>query len=152
MDQPDAWKQTPLQHPAQDRRTDVVEVILGSGHQMDLISAISPGSNDLVAKMIRDNPSAINGRQNSPEKPLMTAVRRGEEKIVELLLNAGAEVNEKYSLGARSGPPHCGMVTALSIAVVLRKTEFIELLIPYGVDPHHRNAGQALPPVKSARP
>src|SRR5262249_33546961 len=107
---PADFQMTPLQCAAQDRRMDVVEAIIESGYSMDLISAILLRRSDLVAKMIQDDPSAVNGpkmteeerSQQGLETPLMIAVRRGENEIVELLLNAGANVNEKYSLAFRS--------------------------------------------------
>lgn len=139
----DAWGNTPLQNAAGAKRLDVIEAIIKSGYRMDPTSAILIGRNDLVAKMIQEDSSIVNNpkmaekeaAQQERETPLMVAVGQGEKKAVEILLDAGADVNEKYQLGFRSGPPHCGTVTALSIAVVLKKIDLIELLLQFGANP-----------------
>jgi hypothetical protein len=129
-----------LQEAAEDRRLDVVEAIIELGYRMDLISAISLGRSDLVAKIIKNDPSAIYGFPKTGggrmrQTPLMVEVGLGEKEIVELLLNAGADVNETYTLGFRSGPPQCGTATILYFAVLFRRIDLIELLMLHGANP-----------------
>lgn len=135
---------TPLRCAAQEKNLDVVNAILDSGYKMDLISAIYLGDSELVAKLIRENPQSVNISRppvQSEERsgtgswsPLMVAVWQEDKKIVQMLLEAGADVNDKAESRVVSGPPRCRTVTPLTNALTARNAALVELLLRHGAD------------------
>ncbi|MDX2044975.1 MAG: ankyrin repeat domain-containing protein [Acidobacteriota bacterium] len=142
LDALDYDQKTPLRHAANDKNLEVIKVILESGYKMDLISAIYLGDSELVAKLILEDPKSVNRLANGTEgrkensfgnwSPLMIAVWQKDKKIVQMLLDAGADVNDKTSLRFSSGPPRCMTITALTNALTFKNTEMLELLLRHG--------------------
>ena len=64
----------------------------------------------------------------------MIAVWQENKKIVQTLLEAGADVNDKTGSTVISGPPRCRAVTSLTNALTARNVELVELLLRYGAD------------------
>ncbi len=138
----DNWELTPLRHAAQDKNLEVMAAILESGYRMDLISAIYLGDSELVAKLIQEDSKSVNRLANGTEgrkenssgnwSPLMIAVWKKDKKIVQMLLDAGADVNDKTYLVASTGPPRCLAITPLTNALTFRDTEMIKLLLRQG--------------------
>lgn len=62
----------------------------------------------------------------------MIAACQKDKKIVQMLLDAGADVNDKTGLGASSGPPRCMIITPLTNALTFRDREMLELLLRHG--------------------
>ena len=138
----DAWDSTPIRRAAQGKNIEVINAILESGSKMDLISAIYLGDSNLVAKLIQEDPKSVNRLANPAQdrsarlsgnwSPLMIAVWQKDKKIVQMLLDAGADVNDKTGLSFSSGPPRCMTITALTNALTFKDTEMLELLLRHG--------------------
>ena len=132
LDRKDAWGNTPLQRAAEENRPAVVDAILASGYKLDLRTAIMIKKRDVVKKMLKDDPKLA--RQASKGSnlwgdttPLGLAARQKDKEIVELLLDAGADVNEGTFL------PNAGdKATALTNAVWAGDKEIVKLLLDRG--------------------
>jgi ankyrin repeat protein len=132
LDRKDAWGNTPLQKAAEDNRAVVVDAILASGYKLDLRTAVMTRKRDQVTKMLKDNPKLA--RQPSKASglwggttPLGLAARQKDKEIVELLLDAGADVNEGTFM-----PNAGGNATALTNAVWAGDKEIVKLLLMRG--------------------
>ncbi|MFN0107380.1 MAG: ankyrin repeat domain-containing protein [Blastocatellia bacterium] len=142
LDALDYDEKTPLRYAARGKNLDVMKAILETGYKMDLISAIYLGDHELIARLIQEDPKSVNRLANPTQdrsarlsgnwSPLMIAVWQKDKKIVQMLLDAGADVNDKSSLGFSSGPPRCMTITALTNALTFKNTEMLELLLRHG--------------------
>jgi len=122
---------TPLQYAAQERRTNVVDAILESGYKMDLYSAILLKRRDEAIKMLIHDPSAIVGglggwSLNGSDTPLGEAARQGDVELAQLLLAAGAPIDDPTEVAG------AGYATPLCNAVWAEKTDMVEFLINNG--------------------
>jgi len=129
----DAWGKTPLQNAAEQRRTNVCEVILSAGFPTDLCSAIRIGKRDLAKRMIKDNPASVRNVETGSDlwgdvSPLGVAAGQGDKELVKLLLVAGAPVNTITEM------PNAGQANALCNAVWSKHYEIAELLCEAGAD------------------
>jgi ankyrin repeat protein len=132
LDRKDAWGNTPLQRAAEENSTAVADAILASGYKLDLRTAIMLKKRDTVKKMLKDDPKLA--RQPSKGSglwgdttPLGLAARQKDKEIVELLLDAGADVNEGTFM-----PNAGGNATALANAVWAGDKEIVKLLLARG--------------------
>jgi len=132
LDRKDAWGNTSLQRAAEENRSAVVDAILASGYKLDLRTAIMIKKRDLVKQMLKDDPKLA--RQPSKASglwgdttPLGLAARQKDKEIVELLLDAGADVNEGTFM-----PNAGGNATALTNAVWSGDKEIVKLLLDHG--------------------
>ena len=132
----DVWGNTPLQKAAEESKTAVVDAILASGYPIDLRTAVMLKRRDLVKKMVREdpavaaNPSATLGLWGGAT-PLAIAAGQGDIEIVQLLLDAGADVNEGTYM-----PNAGGTATALTNAVWAGDSKIVELLLSRGAKPN----------------
>ena len=144
LDALDGEELTPLRYAANNKNLEVIKVILESGYKMDLISAIYLGDYELIAKLIRENPQSVNISRRPVQEgertetgnwsPLMVAVWQKDKKLVQMLLDAGADVNDKTSLRFSSGPPRCMAITPLTNALTFRDAEMVKLLLLHGAN------------------
>lgn len=67
--------------------------------------------------------SSLNSMDNQGMTPLMVAVRQGEESIIELLLQSGADPNKENPNDFK---------TALHMASTLKNSQIVRLLLKYG--------------------
>jgi ankyrin repeat protein len=132
LDRKDAWGNTPLQSAAAENRTAAADAILASGYKLDLRTAIMLKKREAVKKMLKDDPRLA--RQLSKgwnlwgdTTPLGLAVDQKDKEIVELLLDAGADVN-----GGTHMPNAGGNATALTNAVWAGDKEVVKLLLDRG--------------------
>jgi ankyrin repeat protein len=129
----DAWGKTPLQNAAEERRTNICEVILSAGFPIDLCSALRIGKRDLAKKMIKENPERLKNVDEGSDlwgniSPLGVAAEQGDKELVKLLLEAGAPVN------AITEMPNAGRANALCNAVWNKHYAVAELLCQGGAD------------------
>ncbi|MBP6824724.1 MAG: ankyrin repeat domain-containing protein [Acidobacteria bacterium] len=144
LDALDYDENTPLRSAARNKNLEVMKAILESGYRMDLISAIYLGDHELIAKLIQEDPKSVNRLADGSEErkensygnwsPLMIAIWQKDLKIVQMLLDAGADVNDKTGSRVISGPPRCGTVTSLTNALTAGSAELVELLLRHGAD------------------
>lgn len=94
---PLGWATVPVFHPK------VAEFLVDSGARVDLFPAIAIGRDDVVAGLLRDQRDAVLAARleaaHRYERPLHFAALRGRARIVDLLLDAGADPVERSRLG-----------------------------------------------------
>jgi len=74
--------------------------IFGRGKSKDkLCDAVSSGNMDLIKALLQKEPSLVNVSDNYGNTPLHTAVEKGNIRIVEFLIQNGADVNAKDNEG-----------------------------------------------------
>ncbi|AWM35687.1 Ankyrin repeats (3 copies) [Gemmata obscuriglobus] len=132
LNRKDAWGNTPLQRAAEDEHADVAEAVLASGVALDLRSAIMLKKRDAVKKMLKDDPKLARRPSEGSNlwgsiTPLGLAAGRKDKEIVQLLLDAGADVNEGTFM-----PNAGGEATALTNAVWAGDKEIVKLLLARG--------------------
>ena len=115
-------------------RTVFILFLLGaifspSAQAQDIYSAIDSGQIDRVENFLKRNPELLNTKNENAMTPLNWAAYKGQKEIVQLLLEAGADV----TLGdnENSQPIHN--------AAVAGHTEVIETLLASGVDINSRD-------------
>lgn len=120
---------TVMQDAARDRKLQVIEALLEAGEIIDFQSAIDLGMTEKAKELLTANPALAKGGQWSD--PLSRATNAGQQQIVELLLDLGADVNTGIDdLNVR------GAWTALSTAVVSHDLEIAKLLLERGANPN----------------
>lgn len=133
LDKRDSWGKTPLQVAAQLGQIPVVEAILESGYPCDLTSAVMLGKRELAIRLVRENPSALKRQYATAnlwggDTPLAVAAGQGDFELVNIFLDAGADVND----GAEMPNAGSGKATALTNAVWAGHKEVVELLLRRG--------------------
>jgi ankyrin repeat protein len=128
----DAWGNTPLQKAAENNHPAVVDAILASGHPIDLRTAVVLKKRDIVKKMHKDEPGLAKKSSDTiglwgGATPLAVASGQGDFEIVQLLLDAGADVNEGTFM-----PNVGGEATALTNAVWAGDAKIVKLLLSRG--------------------
>lgn len=89
-----------------------------------LKTAIQRGFGPAVDRLLQLRPDAINAEFDDGCTPLTTAIRRGDADILRLLIDQGADVNQR---------DHSGR-TALAQAIESREPDAAKLLINHGAD------------------
>jgi ankyrin repeat protein len=128
----DAWGDTPLQRAAEGGHQAVAEAILASGYKLDLRTAVMLKKRDVVQKMLKDDPKLARQPNNGSglwgnTTPLGLAVGQKDRELVQLLLDAGADVNEGTFM-----PNAGGEATALTNAVRAGDKQIVKLLLDRG--------------------
>jgi len=138
----DAWGKTPLQEAAFMSSwpnlkgygyKDVCEAILASGYPIDLLSALWLRKRVVAIKMIKETPSIATKIDVGTDlwgntSPLGLAASNGDKEIVELLLKAGAEVNNQ------TFKPNGSAISPLCNAVWMDHYEVAKILCEAGAD------------------
>lgn len=83
---------SPLMAAAQSGNAQVIETLLEYGGERDIFFAINNSDRDAVSRMLKEDPNCHKSKQITP---LIWAVNAGDPEIVESLLKAGANPNEK---------------------------------------------------------
>jgi ankyrin repeat protein len=132
LDRKDVWGSTPLQQAAEYGHKPVVDAILKAGYKPDLRTAVQLKKRDLVKQMLKEQPALA--RHPTPgmslggsNTPLGLACAQKDIELVQLLLDAGADVNERTSM-----PNAGGDASALTNAVWVGDPEIVKLLLKRG--------------------
>lgn len=154
VDAIDDWYRTSLRHAAESKNFEVVGTILELGGKMDLVSAIYLDDIALIAKLIKLDPKSVNRPVNPQDvdsnnkygnwSPLMVAVWKKDKQVVQMLLDAEADINDKNELGFAFGPPRCTTVSPLTNAISFKDIGMVELLLRNGADKNIDCSGQSL--------
>jgi len=118
-------------------KRDVVAALLESGVELDVFEAAATGRTERVVELIEKDPSLANAYSPDGFTPLGFAVFFAQPRIVEALLNTGADVN----LPSRESMK----VTPLASAAAAKQTEIARLLIAHGANVNARAASGHIP-------
>ena len=130
---------TPLMRAIQAGNKEVIEILREHGADEDIFSAIGSRNRRSVARMLEEDP---NCHKSKFITPLIWAVISGERSIVEMLLKAGANPNEKQQRWMQDNP--------LVAATAHQQDHLIQLLLDYGAKVNSRNTFKWSIPLTSA--
>jgi ankyrin repeat protein len=119
-----SWNETPIEAAAQLGRRDIIEYLLAKGAPVDFFTACVLGRRELVEAELAADPARAGARGVHDLPSLYFAAIGGQREVAELLLAAGAGVNDATTAAA---PIHG--------AVMGRSPELIRWLLEHGADP-----------------
>ena len=117
---------------ANHRYAEVVRILAARGLEEDLITAIALGDVEQVAAMLKANPDRVREKDSQGMLPLQRAVAMGHRPIVEILLQAGADVNGVGQYGR----------TPLHEAAFWGRLEMVRLLLDRGANADVKSQGE----------
>ena len=132
-------------HPDNDEKNKsikkMVSVLARHGVQIDAYSAVAIGDLELLAKLLDENPNAVNSSSNPGLGVLYLAIKLDSPKAVKLLLAAGYDVETKNDsdISGWAGK------TSLLAATFWRRIEIAELLIQAGANVNATTEKHVLP-------
>ncbi len=106
--------------------------------EKEMIKAAKHGATGTVLTLLAQDASLISARDTDGSTPLHCATWKGHERLVEVLLQQGADVN------ATNNNDHWG-TTPLHAAAHGNQRAIAELLITHGADIHARNLNGRTP-------
>ena len=118
------WDETPIQAATQMGDRAIIEFLLERGAPLDFLTACVLGREDLVRDQLALDPSRATERGVHGLAPLYFAAIGGSLAVAELLLAAGAGVDER----AEAAAPIHG-------AVMGRNPDLVTWLLEHGADP-----------------
>jgi ankyrin repeat protein len=119
-----SWDESPLQAAAQMGDRAMIDLLLERGATLDFLTACVLGRTDEVRARLAENPALATERGVHGLAPLYFAAIGGRRDVAELLLAAGAGVDER----AEAAAPIHG-------AVMGRSRELVAWLLEHGADP-----------------
>jgi ankyrin repeat protein len=121
-DKDNIYEQYPLHVASEGGNTDICELLLANGAKTDIFIEAALGREEMVKKLIYENPNLVNARDYLEDTPLHWAVETGQKEVACLLITNGADVNARNKNGT----------TPLKRAIKLDNTDLAELLIENG--------------------
>jgi ankyrin repeat protein len=108
-----------------------------------LNEAIQSGDYNSVRSMLQENPEAANDESwhDEVKLPLLEAIEKKDMQMIEMLLDAGAEVN----------PIHSNSHKPLSKAILIGETPIVELLLKHGAEVNPPDAGFFTPLIQAIK-
>ncbi len=88
------------------RKPEIVSLLENGGATADIFSAAMLGRPDLLREILAASPDSVNSFSPDGWTPLHLAAFFGQRECVELLLNAGAKLNERSSNAMQNMPLH----------------------------------------------
>jgi ankyrin repeat protein len=118
------WNETPIEAAAQLGRKDIIAYLLEKGAPLDFFTACVLGRRDVVEAELARDPARARARGVHDLPSLYFAAIGGQREVAELLLAAGAGVND----AAPAAAPIHG-------AVMGGSAELVGWLLEHGADP-----------------
>jgi len=118
------WNETPVQAAAQMGNRPIIEFLVERGAPVDFFTACALGRLDQVKDELAADPGLATARGVHDLPPLYFAAIGGSAEVAELLLAAGAGVNQQSEAAA---PIHG--------AVMGGSSEVVRWLLDHGADP-----------------
>lgn len=109
------------------RANDIKELLIDNGAELDVFEASVVGSTGRVKELLEQSPELISAYSPDGFMPLSMAAHFGNEEIVKLLLELGADVNARSKDGSLNN-------TAIHAAILGNYEHIIKLLISHGAD------------------
>ncbi len=109
-----------------------------SAEHKAILKAAKSGESETVRKMLAEHPYLVSARDADGSTPLHCAAWKSHVTVVEVLLNAGADIQD------RNQNDHWG-VTALHAAAHGNQKAVVELLLARGADPKALNPAGRTP-------
>ena len=147
---------TPLHVAAMSNRSEVVEILLSKGAEVDkpnydnqtpLMMAILHNYYNTTAEMLIRHGADINKTDNNGKKPIHMACRKyGVPSLVKLLIKYGADVNEPEKNALKNTPLHLAAMNHTvfgflgSNAGNEANEEIATILLKAGADPELKNS------------
>ena len=138
----DPFGYTPLMRAIEADEAQAVAELLRRDVELDIFGAIGVGDSAAVAKLLRENPNAVQPQHG--QLPLIWAVRTGDWALVEQLLANGADVNATQEGGWNAN-------TALTTAMTRKYDDFVQPLIDAGADVNPNTGPWTIPLVGALR-
>lgn len=114
-----------------------VEELLKTGPRLDIFEAAATGQTARVRELIAGDRSLVNAYAPDGFFPLGLAVFFGNTSTVEVLLQAGADVNQQSRESMK--------VSSLHSATAARRVDLAEMLLVRGANPNSRAEGGVTP-------
>jgi len=115
------------------RQSDIVTLLEAHGAAMDIFSASMSGRAGLVRQALEASPASVNSYSADGWTSLHLAAFFGCRDCVDLLLNAGAKVNERSRNAMQNMPLHA--------AAAGRHAEIVRILLEHGAWVNARQHG-----------
>jgi len=95
-----------------------------------IVQLVEEGDIDTVEQTLFENPKLVDQRDNTGQRPLMVAIRLGDQKMASILLANGANVTQPDAMTLEA-PAH--------LAVRQKQYQMLALLFAYAADPDQRD-------------
>ena len=123
------------------RQPEIARLLASKRDDLDLYEACSAGDTDRVRDLIQRDPSSLTSYSPDGFPPVALAAFFGHIDILDILIQAGADVNAQ----ARNAM----QVAAIHAAVAARDARGVEILLRNGADPNLQQQ-QGLTPMQAA--
>jgi len=114
-----------------------VDELLKSGITLNIFEAAATGQTARVRALVAGDPTLVNAYAPDGFFPLALAVFFGNKATAEVLLDAGADVNQQSRESMK--------IRALQSAVAARRLDLAEMLLARGANPNVRGEGGFAP-------
>jgi uncharacterized protein len=123
------------------RQPEIARLLASKRPDLDLFEACSVGAADRVRDIVQEDPSSVNTYSPDGFPPVALAAFFGHIDILDILIQAGADVN------AQARNPM--QVAAIHAAVAAKDARGVEILLRNGADPNLQQQ-QGVTPMQAA--
>jgi ankyrin repeat protein len=119
------------------RQPGIAAILVECGTVVDLFDACAVGDEERVRALIGHFPESINAYSPDGFFPLALAAFFGHRKIVQFLLESGADVNQAANNDFKVAPIHASVSNG--------DIEIVRMLLEHGADPNARQQNDFTP-------